>query len=124
MDCVPGAAGAGSGTSQVHSAGPTRQRAKCDFGRRGGAQRAANELARLTAGRVLRRGRPSTLHLPAKTEMVVFCKPTEMQRAMYEQGAKIVQGWTEGKRVPQRQPRQPCVRLAFSGSWQTLSTRL
>ena len=63
-----------------------------------GAQRAANELARLTAGRVLRREASiNAAHLPAKTEMVVFCKPTEMQRAMYEQGAKIVQGWTEGK---------------------------
>ena len=62
------------------------------------AQRAVNELARLTAGRVLRREASiNAAHLPAKTEMVVFCKPTEMQRAMYEQGAKIVQGWSEGK---------------------------
>ena len=62
------------------------------------AQRAAKELARLTAGRVLRREASiNAAHLPAKTEMVVFCRPTTTQRAMYEQGANIVQGWTEGK---------------------------
>ena len=35
-------------------------------------------------------------HLPAKTEMVVFCRPTETRRVLYEEGAKTVRDWTSG----------------------------
>ena len=61
------------------------------------AKEAARELATLTSGRVLRRESSiNAAHLPAKTEMVVFCRPTETQRVLYEEGAKTVRDWTSG----------------------------
>jgi len=58
------------------------------------ARGVARELAALTAGRVLRREASiNAAHLPAKTEVVVFCRLTETQRALYEEGASVVQGW-------------------------------
>jgi SNF2 family DNA or RNA helicase len=61
------------------------------------AKRAARELAELTKKRVLRREASiNAAHLPAKTEMVVFCKPAEAQRALYEEGARVVREWTRG----------------------------
>ena len=61
------------------------------------AKEAARELAALTSGRVLRRESSiNAAHLPAKTEMVVFCRPTETQRVLYEEGAKTVRDWTSG----------------------------
>ena len=61
------------------------------------AREAARELAALTAGHVLRREASiNAAHLPAKTEMVMFCRPTKMQRALYQEGASMVQGWAAG----------------------------
>ena len=61
------------------------------------AKRAARALAELTQKRVLRReASVNAAHLPAKTEMIVFCKPAEAQRALYEEGARVVREWTRG----------------------------
>ena len=59
-------------------------------------ERAAAALAALTADRVLRRESSiNAAHLPAKTETVVFCRLSETQRALYEEGAAAVRSWTE-----------------------------
>jgi SNF2 family DNA or RNA helicase len=61
------------------------------------AKRAARALAGLTQKRVLRREASiNAAHLPAKTEIIVFCKPAEAQRALYEEGARVVREWTRG----------------------------
>ena len=61
------------------------------------AKRAARALAELTKKRVLRREASiNAAHLPAKTEMIVFCGPAEAQRALYEEGARVVREWTRG----------------------------
>ena len=58
---------------------------------------AARALAGLTQKRVLRREASiNAAHLPAKTEIIVFCKPAEAQRALYEEGARVVREWTRG----------------------------
>ena len=61
------------------------------------AKKAAFELSLLTKKRVLRREASiNAAHLPAKTEMVVFCKPAETQAALYVEGARVVNEWTSG----------------------------
>lgn len=61
------------------------------------ARKAAKKLGSLTAGHVLRRESSiNAAHLPAKTEIIVFCSLTETQRTLYEKGASVVQGWASG----------------------------
>lgn len=59
------------------------------------AKSVAHELAKLTKKRVLRREASiNAAHLPNKTEIVVFCKPAQAQRTLYEEGARLVRDWT------------------------------
>ena len=62
------------------------------------AKVAAKELNALTSMRVLRReASVNAAHLPAKTEMIVFCSLTPTQRGLYEEGAKVVGEWVGGE---------------------------
>ena len=83
--------------SAIHGTRAARRRA-WSVGIRGGGGEGGGKRAR--GAHVGSRAPPRVVHqrahLPAKTEMVVFCRPTETQRVLYEEGAKTVRDWTSG----------------------------